>query len=198
VNCVKIDSHDLTGTRVGRSCLVDSQQQVSNLVHIVLKIVCACYCFLTPAFYRTRAIWFSTRVYKCSFLKKDSRAQYVYVLYFLSSDRFILRLVCQQAIGFMCLQKCIVSLLGAFIQLTPLGLHNQNKICESALQGINYNVAELTCTWCWLTLLGALDQLASRSVKKEINHNMRKLRVWIQEYASLIIRMFAESLKMNY
>ncbi len=75
----------------------------------------------------------------------------------------------------MCLQN-VVSLLGAFFQLTPRapGSHNKNKICESALQGFNYNVAEPTCTRCWLTLLGALDQLASRSVKKGINRNMRK------------------------
>jgi len=76
--------------------------------------------------------------------------------------------------------KLTVSLLDAFFQLAPPSMHNQNKICESALEGINYFTTEPTRV--------CMDQLASRSVteRKKIGHNIRKLRALMQEYASLL------------
>jgi hypothetical protein len=63
----------------------------------------------------------------------------------------------------------------------PPGMHNQNKMSESALQVFNYFFSNPTHRRHWDEVL---EEIAARSARGEINLNMRKLRALIQEYAA--------------
>jgi len=153
----------------------------NNMVRIrytLLKIPCRSHSYFL---YRSFEFGVSTRAHNCPFLKKDFKGP-VYSLFSPRSDHLIL--VCRQAMcrhdGMLISPKLAVSLLVFSFQLAPPSMHNQNKICESAVQVIKNFITE--------PIHVCMDQLASRSVmeRKKIDHNIRKLRALMQEYASLL------------